>query len=144
MSLVKTKHKQQDINIDKKSGNTVAGSVVLAIIIAMRSLEWLHNYSSSNVGETLSSRLAIPVPLPPAPKSAKIGKGCILPPTDDTLCALCNKPRSNPCASSSGYVFCYMCLVTYLREGKHHQRCPITALPCREQDIIRLYEATET
>jgi hypothetical protein len=56
---------------------------------------------------------------------------------DKTLCALCRRKRVDPCATTGGYVFCYLCILAHVRQ---YARCPITALPCSELDIVKLYE----
>lgn len=38
----------------------------------------------------------------------------------------------------SGYVFCFPCIVRHLRENP---RCPVTNLPAKSLDIVRLYDA---
>ena len=113
-------------------------SAIVAVVFALRAAEWLHNHSSSSSTPTLTERLAPPVELPPAPKPTKVGRGCIYPPQDHTLCPICGQKRVNACASTGGYVFCYLCLLEYIRE--HGNTCPVTALACAEKDIIRLYE----
>ncbi|KAL7466581.1 hypothetical protein ACHAXS_006875 [Conticribra weissflogii] len=59
---------------------------------------------------------------------------------DDWSCPICHEPCINPTASTSGYVFCYKCLVMHLRnEGEY---CPITGMPCAESRVVRLFEPT--
>ncbi|CAE7722514.1 prx-12, partial [Symbiodinium microadriaticum] len=74
---------------------------------------------------------------PPAPPSLPVGKGCLVPPTDPSLCPLCRQPRVNPCASTGGYVFCYSCLSASLVQ---QQTCPVTGIPCDPLAVIRLFE----
>jgi peroxin-12 len=112
-------------------------ALVLALILAARTAEYLHRNNDELAGAHLSGRLAGEVPLPPAPEPAPVGRGCVVPPLDASLCALCNRKRTNPCVSTSGYVLCYMCLLPYVRE---HHKCPVTGVACGELDIIRLYE----
>jgi hypothetical protein len=112
-------------------------ALVLALILAARTAEYLHRNNDELAGAHLSGRLAGEVLLPPAPEAAPVGRGCVVPPLDSSLCALCNRKRTNPCASTSGYVLCYMCLLPFVRE---YHKCPVTGLACGELDIIRLYE----
>mmetsp|Transcript_24592 Transcript_24592/g.52238 ORF Transcript_24592/g.52238 Transcript_24592/m.52238 type:complete len:655 (+) Transcript_24592:180-2144(+) len=59
---------------------------------------------------------------------------------DKWSCPICHEPRINPTASTSGYVFCYKCLITHLRnEGEY---CPVTGMPCEESRVVRLFEPT--
>ena len=111
--------------------------IVLSLVLAVRAAEYLQHNSNNLEASSLSARLEIPLPIPPVPKAANIGRGCVVPPIDASLCALCAKPRINSCASNSGYVFCYMCILPYVRE---HSVCPVTGLYCAETGIIRLFE----
>lgn len=53
------------------------------------------------------------------------------------LCPLCRQPRIHPTASSSGFVFCYKCLLQHVKDtGK----CPVTSRDCGEAQLLRLYE----
>ncbi len=93
-----------------------------------------------NIGDTI----AIPPPLPPPildqmSISENADANAMVKPTRDrSLCPICLQKRLNPTASSSGYVFCYKCIVLYIRE--HGERCPITGLRCKETQLIRLFE----
>lgn len=111
--------------------------IVLSLVLAVRAAEYLRSNNNALEASSLAARLAVPLPVPPVPQPAKIGRGCVVPPMDASLCALCAKTRTNACASNSGYVFCYMCILPYVRE---HSTCPVTGLFCKEGDIIRLYE----
>ena len=56
------------------------------------------------------------------------------------ICPLCQCVFINPSLCSvSGYVGCYRCFVMFVRENG---RCPVTALPCSESSVIRIYETT--
>ena len=83
---------------------------------------------------------------------------------DKRLCPLCGKERVSPCVSIGGYVFCYLCLLSHLTsrpwqpstagaragvasvsysggagEGELLSYCPVSGVPCRVSDMIRLY-----
>lgn len=72
----------------------------------------------------------------PPPQPLKTARGCLIPPTNKS-CAICREKQVNPCASSSGYVFCYLCLVRFVKDSP---TCPISGISCTESDILRLYE----
>lgn len=56
---------------------------------------------------------------------------------DPSLCPLCHAPHHTPTVlASSGYVYCYSCIVPHIRR---HKQCPVTLLPTQEHQIIRLY-----
>jgi len=92
-------------------------------------------YPSVNIGSTVEDIVKSSIPtfpgvLPPA-------TGCVIPSRDRKLCPLCRSMIFNPCVSTGGYLFCYRCLIEYL---KATPKCPVTNLRCNENDIIRLYE----
>lgn len=94
---------------------------------------------SSDMAGNSSSEVVIPPP--PLPSSGKYFQDSVKPNSDPRLCPLCLQKRVNPAASSSGYVFCYKCLVVYLREKG--LKCPIVGMRCEESQIVRLYEPTD-
>lgn len=83
----------------------------------------------------------IPPPYPPKlldeSESEVIRKGV---PTDKSLCPICHRTRVNPAASTSGYVFCYRCIVMHIRTNG--ETCPLTGMHCPESRVIRLFEPT--
>ena len=110
--------------------------IVLSLVLAVRAAEYLRTNNSALDASSLSTRLAAPLPIPPVPQPTKIGRGCVVPPLDASLCSLCGHPRTNSCASNSGYVFCYMCILPYIRE---HHSCPVSGLYCQESAVVRLF-----
>ena len=74
------------------------------------------------------------LPPPPPPPKAKSSFASSSP---LTTCPLCHLPRVNPTASTSGYVFCLKCLLTYVQE---RGTCPMTGKECPANRILRLYE----
>ena len=53
------------------------------------------------------------------------------------LCPICRQRRENETALSvSGFVFCYKCILSYL---KAHGVCPVTKLPAKTSNLVRLY-----
>ncbi|XP_032674423.1 peroxisome assembly protein 12 isoform X1 [Odontomachus brunneus] len=71
------------------------------------------------------------LPSPPPPdvsKTALRHKG---------TCPLCHMPqRIHTVLMVSGFVFCYQCILSEVRENK---RCPVTHYPATEDDLVRLY-----
>ena len=56
---------------------------------------------------------------------------------DPRACPACQRaPQAYPAASTGGYVFCYACLSAAVARGG---ACPVSGLPCRAEDIVRLY-----
>eukprot|EP00934_Nitzschia_sp_Nitz4_P007529 Nitzschia sp. Nitz4//scaffold137_size62074//13117//14328//NITZ4_006408-RA/size62074-exonerate_est2genome-gene-0.53-mRNA-1//1//CDS//3329535679//7519//frame0 len=68
----------------------------------------------------------------PLPDKVGVLRNC---PT--THCPLCRQPRVNPTASTGGYVFCLVCLTSFVRENAV---CPITGKDCPETSLVRLFE----
>ena len=55
-------------------------------------------------------------------------------------CPICRTKRKNETlVPSSGYVFCYKCIISHLRSEDSNGACPVTGLPVREDDLIRLF-----
>mmetsp|Transcript_8960 Transcript_8960/g.10388 ORF Transcript_8960/g.10388 Transcript_8960/m.10388 type:complete len:445 (+) Transcript_8960:177-1511(+) len=91
-----------------------------------------HNdITQGNVND--SDVLVIPPPLQPIANNSHL--------SDRFMCPLCKQDRVNPVASTSGYVFCYRCIVMHIRE--HGQRCPVTGIYCNESQLTRIYESTQ-
>ncbi|KAF2904853.1 hypothetical protein ILUMI_01324 [Ignelater luminosus] len=76
---------------------------------------------------------ALPVvPPPPPDNKAENYKG---------RCPICLQNWKIPTVLPvSGYVFCFPCIIRHLRE---HQCCPVTNLPAKPLDVIRLYDNAE-
>ena len=57
------------------------------------------------------------------------------------LCPLCRRRRlGHTVAPVSGILFCYSCIVLQVRQ---HQACPVTGLPLREEDLVRVFPPGE-
>jgi Pex2 / Pex12 amino terminal region len=94
-------------------------------------------FASTGTDESMwwSGSSAIPPPPPevPLPNAKGVPTGA---------CPLCRRlNRRKPTASSSGYVFCFACILDYIQR---HRKCPITGARCRESDLVRLYEPDPT
>jgi len=71
------------------------------------------------------------LPVPPAPAVPDIAKSY------KGLCPICRKTRRiHTALSVSGYVFCYQCILPIVQQ---HGMCPVTRIPAKEDDLIRLY-----
>jgi peroxin-12 len=77
--------------------------------------------------------------VPPPPPTSSL-------PNEDSIpiggCPLCRRSvRRKPTASVSGYVFCFTCILNYV---KQHHKCPVTRAHCEDSDLVRLYEPEPT
>lgn len=110
-------------------------SYTSSIIFLARLVQWYssHDLSTDNISN-LFKKSAF---LPPYPAPLDVGQGCVIPPNSTDKCPICREVRVNPCATSSGFVFCYGCILPVVRET---QRCPVTDCRCSEQQLIRLFE----
>jgi len=95
---------------------------------------------SRNGDSNLQQRAPHPIPPPPMPplKLTNLDNHD----DDQWACPLCNEPRINPTASTSGFVFCYKCLIMHVRQND--ESCPVTGIPCKESQVTRLYEPTSS
>ena len=131
---------------------------LLISLVAIRALDWTFrseldqgNVIAVDAARAASSATAAGQLVMPSPIAPKVARGCLLPPSDPSLCPLCRKQRDMPCASTGGFVFCYRCLLDNIRGQQQQQqttgkvvfesRCPISGLPCAETDILRIFEA---
>ncbi|KAF7408668.1 hypothetical protein HZH66_003205 [Vespula vulgaris] len=70
----------------------------------------------------------------PAPSAPKVRHSAV---KYKGLCPLCMKvPHIRTVLMVSGYIFCYQCILSEVRNKK---RCPVTNYPANENDLIRLY-----
>ncbi|KAL3808074.1 hypothetical protein ACHAXA_006627 [Cyclostephanos tholiformis] len=83
------------------------------------------------------SRRTTKLPIPPPPMPPNLIEG-IVQSNDKWSCPICQEPRINPTASTSGYVYCYKCLVSHIRNVGDY--CPMTGTPCWEDGVVRLFE----
>ena len=126
----------------RKKGKTpeISTFIITLAVLTLKTMQWIHsteNSESSNIRDYFKK----PAQLPIFPKAPQIAKGGLIPPSDklsSKVCAICKETRKNPVATSSGYVFCYLCIVPIIRDKKH---CPISHLPCSEQDLVRIYDS---
>ena len=94
-----------------------------------------NNYNNNNNNNS-NNNVHTKASIPPIPQQLKVGRGCIIP-TNSNNCPICRKKRVNPCAASSGYVFCYLCLFNSVQLSPF---CPVSGISCTESEILRLYE----
>jgi hypothetical protein len=104
---------------------------------------WWHNARDAGVGNsrlrsnTSEGGVPLEVPPPPFPSLAVPPMyGGVALSLASSICPICLRPQQNAAASPSGFVFCYRCLVARVVEL---ERCPITHVPCKEDDIRRLF-----
>ncbi|XP_071532710.1 peroxisome assembly protein 12 [Panulirus ornatus] len=91
-------------------------------------LDWF--YSSGN-----TPRSIITQPIPPPPQIAGIQRVSGLK-TED--CPICFKTRKQDTVLSvSGYVFCYSCILPYVRR---EEKCPVMGYPASTSQLIRIYQ----
>ncbi len=117
--------------------------------LRLRRRRWIAGEESSSSSNTTadennmgSSRRKLPIPPPPMNPEVLVDDEGNTRHIDKWSCPICHEPRINPTASTSGYVFCYRCLIMHLRQMG--ERCPVTGMLCKESMVIRLFEPTAT
>ncbi|KAJ1666006.1 ubiquitin-protein ligase peroxin 12 [Coemansia sp. RSA 1813] len=75
-------------------------------------------------------------PVPPPPMPLKPHPNGVAVPEDQSICPLCEKPRTNPAMAPSGYVFCYPCIHKHVSESG---TCPVTLIKAESVGIRKLY-----
>lgn len=116
------------------------GYLIFGVIYFLQFMSWW--YRRETMLQPFEPKKAPPPPEKPPPYDedlvGKVGaKAIYLLPQDRRICAVCMQPRRNPAAASSGYVFCYPCLMHHVRE---HGRCPVTGMRCSPDSVRRIYE----
>eukprot|EP01031_Cornospumella_fuschlensis_P026213 gene26213-31667_t len=138
MTLVKKRHLEKLASPNTTVASNTTNWTMSAIIMIIYAIKAAEFFTNNDLSEYyIASKLAPPTPVLPAPPPPKVARGGVIPPQDPTLCPLCLNKYIHPVASSSGYVYCYLCILEYVREKG---TCPITAMPCKEADLIRIYE----
>ena len=129
--LLKIRLVRRDSSPDKSSGRNWQLSVILALILSIRAAEWFLNndLTEDQLTRKLHER---PLRLPPFPSRNTMSVVRKFP----LSCNLCQKAAVRPCVSSSGFIFCYKCLLDHVRTTF---KCPVTDHPCTEEDLILLY-----
>lgn len=68
------------------------------------------------------------------------GLELVLLPQDRRICPLCHRIRRNPALSSSGYAFCFTCLMPHVEKCGY---CPITGQRTSVEQIRRIRDGSE-
>ena len=92
----------------------------------------------ANAPSSVTDSMSLPIPPPPIRDSNKTsdksGSNSIM------VCPVCRTKRKNETlVPSSGYVFCYKCIIGHLRSEEGVGSCPVTGLLVREEDLIRIF-----
>ncbi|MCO5596351.1 hypothetical protein L7F22_050412 [Adiantum nelumboides] len=104
---------------------------LIASVFLFKMMEWWY--------QSAEERVSAPTiyPAPPPPPAPKVAEKGIPLPKDKRVCPLCMKKRTNPAlVASSGFVFCYPCIFSYVSQ---YNRCPVTLIPAASNQIRRLF-----
>ncbi|TNM97415.1 hypothetical protein fugu_015571 [Takifugu bimaculatus] len=119
-------------------GVAVSLSTSLSLgVFFLQFLEWWYSSDNQSTVKALTS-----MPVPPAPLHLQEDQSSPDSPRATTVhhkrtCPLCHCLRANATIlSTSGYVFCYRCIYTYV---KANRRCPVTRYPSELQHLIKIY-----
>lgn len=91
---------------------------------SVKQLENVQTYvdSNSKVGRRVNTELLDPTQLPYIPEVSR-------------SCMLCLSPMTNPAAANCGHIFCWTCIVDWIRD---HPECPLCRQLCLEQNLLPL------
>ena len=96
---------------------------ILILFLGYKILNWWYS-SSKSAG---SGGVSVPVDPPFVGESVSGGRRC----------PLCSKKMTNPAViSSSGHVFCYVCVSNFVRENR---KCPLTGVKTEMANIHIIY-----
>ncbi|XP_028267903.1 peroxisome assembly protein 12 [Parambassis ranga] len=115
----------------------VAVSLSTSLSLGVFFLQFLEWWYSSDNQSTVKSLTSLPAPPPPLHLQQDHGGE-----TQNRNCPLCRKVHTNATVlSTSGFVFCYRCIYTYV---KANRRCPVTGYPTEPQHLIKIYSPETT
>lgn len=95
-----------------------------SVFSSVKLLENVQAYIDSNpkLGERVNVELLDPSQLPYIPEVSR-------------SCMLCLSPMTNPAAANCGHIFCWTCIVDWIRD---HPECPLCRQLCFEQNLLPL------
>jgi len=111
--------------------------------LRLRRRRWIAGNEDGAANDEDDTRRKAKLPIPPPPMPPNLLNTTI---DEDDMdkwsCPICKDVRINPTASTSGYVYCYKCLVLHIRQKGEY--CPVTGMHCPENKVVRLFEPTAT
>lgn len=118
----------------------VAVSLSTSLSLGVFFLQFLEWWYSSDNQDTVKALTSMPVPPPPLhlqeDQSTSDSQSSTTSHSKRT-CPLCHCIRANSTVlSTSGFVFCYRCIYTYV---KAKRCCPVTGYPSELQHLIKIY-----
>ncbi|CAN8076892.1 unnamed protein product [Agarophyton chilense] len=112
----------------------VIGVLRIAFYASVFGFRFLQYYYAAEAAAPKDIGAVIPPPAPLEPASGvnrELAK-------EPGKCPVCHQNRTNSTAcTTSGYVFCYLCIVSSLQRT---QKCPVTSAPATVDDLVRVYE----
>ncbi|KAG0338177.1 ubiquitin-protein ligase peroxin 12 [Podila humilis] len=100
-------------------------------IFFFKFLEWWYQSDYYRKASTAGDSAEVPPParIKPHPEGLPL-------PREANMCPVCLKTLTNPTALCSGYVYCYPCAY---KQVEDHGRCPVTLIPCKTDELRKLY-----
>ncbi|KAH3668576.1 hypothetical protein OGAPHI_002330 [Ogataea philodendri] len=131
----------------KRSFLVTSESILPVSIFLLKFLEWWNTSEiNKNFGSSVVSTKTPQLPQllnSDALKSEKV-RSKLTTSTGD--CPLCHEPIHNPAIIETGYVFCYKCIYTYLKEGDEDGgKCPVTGkklIGCKYSQTAKEWKVT--
>lgn len=129
-------HRAWHLMSQATKGLAVSLSTSLSLgVFFLQFLEWWYSTDNQDTVKALTSLPTPPPPLHLQQDSANHSVDSIE--SDPKTCPLCRRLRTNSTVlSTSGFVFCYRCVYTYVKTNRH---CPVTGYPSELQHLIKIY-----
>jgi peroxin-12 len=110
------------------------------LVYMLQFYQWFESYDRGQAFSAGNISRGAPCEIGPPELPAKLAKSSAYQAMAAAgLCPLCTNKRTNACVLDvSGFVFCYPCILKFVRE---HRRCPLTHLPCDTKSIVRIYDS---
>jgi len=129
MTHTESKNSFKSTNQSKVSSGERLAAAIGVLFLVRALMSWLSEERMHAIGS--GNYANCPPPSPPGQSTSE---------AKDRKCPICRNEIVNPAVASSGYVFCFKCIILHLRE---HKRCPVTKVACDESEVVRLFEVLE-
>jgi len=107
---------------------------LIASALVFKIAEWYYSPENQSQREQIIGPSFVPAPpMAPIPHPNIFGVHL---PKDPSNCPLCGEKRKNPAASSSGVMYCYICIHNFISD---HGQCPVTGMRCQTSEIRRIF-----
>lgn len=123
--LAETNTASTKFSLVQKFANALRMAIVASAVVFK-----IAEYYYSNENRAMREANQVQMRVPPPPMRPNVRR------VDLRLCPLCGDARVDPALSTSGFCFCYACLLKHVQVTPS---CPITNQPCQVSEIRKVF-----